>query len=74
MKAWIKAAGIRAVKTAAQTAISMIPVGVSFEEVGWVAVLSTAALAALLSLLTSLAGIPEVEGGKSVMSAGKAAE
>lgn len=59
-KSWIKAAGIRAIKTVAQTAVSMIPVGVSVEEVGWLAVLGTAALAGLCSLLTSIAGLPEV--------------
>lgn len=60
-KAWLKAAGIRALKTVAQTAVSMIPVGVSVEEVGWLAVLGTAALAGICSLLTSIAGIPEVK-------------
>ena len=60
-KAWLKAAGIRALKTVAQTAVSMIPVGVSVEEVGWLAVLGTAALAGICSLLTSVAGIPEVK-------------
>ena len=60
-KAWLKAAGIRALKTVAQTAVSMIPVGVSVEEVGWLAVLGTAALAGVCSLLTSVAGIPEVK-------------
>ena len=59
--AWFKAAGIRALKTVAQTALSMIPVGVSVEEVGWLAVLGTAALAGIYSLLTSVAGIPEVK-------------
>lgn len=60
-KVWLKAAGIRALKTVAQTAVSMIPVGVSVEEVGWLAVLGTAALAGICSLLTSVAGIPEVK-------------
>lgn len=60
-KAWLKAAGIRALKTVAQTAVSMIPVGVSVEEVGWLAVLGTAALAGICSILTSVAGIPEVK-------------
>lgn len=59
--AWLKAAGIRALKTVAQTAVSMIPVGVSVEDVGWLAVLGTAALAGLCSILTSIAGIPEVK-------------
>ena len=60
-KSWLKAAGIRAIKTVAQTAASMIPLGVSIEEVGWLAVLGTAALAGVCSLLTSVAGIPEVK-------------
>ena len=57
-----KAALIRAVKTFAQTAASMIPVAVIVTEVDWIAVLGTAATAALLSLLTSIStGLPEVE-------------
>jgi len=63
-KQWWKAAGIRAVKTMAQTALAMIPVAVTVTEVDWVAVIGTAATAAILSLLTSLAGLPELtEGG-----------
>ena len=58
---WAKAAGIRAVKTVAQTALAMIPVGVSVTEVGWAGVLGTAALAGVLSLLTSIAGLPELK-------------
>lgn len=58
---WIKAAGIRAAKTVAQTAVAMIPVGVSISEVGWVAVIGTAALAGVVSLLTSVAGLPELK-------------
>ena len=61
IKDWLRAAGIRALKTVAQTAVSMTPVGVSVEEVGWLAVLGTAALAGVCSLLTSVAGIPEVK-------------
>ena len=61
IKDWLRAAGIRDLKTVAQTAVSMIPVGVSVEEVGWLAVLGTAALAGVCSLLTSVAGIPEVK-------------
>lgn len=67
-KAWIKAAGVRAIKTVAQTAIAMIPVGVSITEVGWYAVAGTAILAGVVSLLTSLAGIPEVDDGTSPLS------
>jgi hypothetical protein len=58
---WLKAAGIRAVKTVAQTAVALIPVGVSVEEVGWVAVVGTSALAGIVSLLTSVAGLPELK-------------
>ena len=64
-KTWLKAAAIRAVKTMAQTAIAMIPVGVSVTEVGWYAVAGTAVLAGILSLLTSGAGIPEADDGAS---------
>ena len=63
-KAWGKAAGVRAVKTAAQTAVAMVPVAVNVTEVGWATVAGTAACAAILSLLTSLAGLPEVEDGE----------
>lgn len=58
---WFKAACVRAVKTVAQTAVAMIPVGVSVSEVGWLTVLGTSALAGLVSLLTSVAGLPEVK-------------
>lgn len=58
---WFKAAAIRAVKTMAQTAVSMIPVAVSIQQVDWFCVAGTAALAGVCSLLTSLAGLPEVE-------------
>lgn len=58
---WIKAAGIRALKTTAQTAVAMIPVGISIAEVGWGAVIGTAALAGVCSVLTSIAGLPEVK-------------
>ena len=59
---WAKAAGVRAVKTVAQTALALIPAGVTIEAVDWRIVLSTAILSGILSLLTSLAGIPEVDG------------
>ena len=58
-KKWGKAAFIRALKTMAQTAVAMIPVSISITEVSWGAVIGTSALAAVTSLLTSLAGIPE---------------
>ena len=61
-KSWWKAAGIRAIKTVAQTAIATIGTAAVMSEVNWVAVLSASCLAGILSLLTSLAGLPEVEG------------
>ena len=58
---WIKAAGIRAVKTVAQTAVGMITVGAALSEINWTYVASVSVVAGVASLLTSLAGIPEVE-------------
>ena len=69
-KAWFKAAGIRALKTVCQTAIAMIPVGVSITDIGWYALGGTAILAGLVSLLTSLAGIPECDDGASPLMGG----
>jgi hypothetical protein len=60
-KQWGKAAGVRAVKTMAQTAIALIPASVMISAVDWKTVLGTAALAGVVSILTSLAGIPEVD-------------
>lgn len=61
IKNWCKAAGIRAIKTVAQTAIATIGTSAVMSEVNWVAVLSASLLAGILSLLTSLAGLPELE-------------
>lgn len=58
---WLKAAGIRAVKTFAQTMLSMIAIGAALSEIQWTYVLSVAVVAAILSMLTSVAGLPEVE-------------
>lgn len=60
-KDWWKAALIRAIKTIAQTAVGMIAVGAGLHEVNWIYVASVSATAGILSLLTSLAGIPEVK-------------
>ena len=59
-KEWWKAAGIRAIKTVAQTAVATIGTTALISEVNWVVVLSASLLAGVLSLLTSIAGLPEV--------------
>ena len=60
-KKWLKAAGIRATKTMAQTAVAMLPAAANIGAVDWLTVIGTAALAGLASLLTSLAGLPETK-------------
>jgi hypothetical protein len=60
-KSWIKAAGIRALKTVAQTAIATIGTSAVISEVNWIMVVSASGLAGLLSLLTSVAGLPELK-------------
>ena len=59
-KKWLKAAAIRAIKTIAQTAIATIGTSLVISEVNWVAVASASVLAGILSILTSVAGLPEV--------------
>lgn len=61
-KEFWKAAGVRSVRTFAQTALSMITIGQAFIDVNWINVLSVSGVACILSLLTSLAGLPEVGG------------
>lgn len=60
-KRWIKAAGMRAAKTMAQTAVAMLPVATTITAVDWRTVVGTAALAGVASILTSLAGLPELD-------------
>lgn len=62
-KNWIKAAGVRAIKTIAQTAVATIGTSAVLGEVNWIAVGSASVLAGILSLLTSIAGLPEVKEG-----------
>lgn len=60
-KKWIKAAGVRALKTICQTAVATIGTAAVLNDVNWIAVLSASVLAGILSLLTSVAGLPEVD-------------
>lgn len=60
-KAWLKAALVRAIKTIAQTAVATIGTTAVISQVNWAVVLSASALAGLLSMLTSIGGLPEVE-------------
>lgn len=64
MKKWLKAAGIRAIKTIAQTAVATIGTSAVMGEVNWLAVGSASLLAGILSLLTSIAGLPELKEGE----------
>lgn len=64
-KLWWKAAGIRAIKTVAQTAVATIGTSAVISEVNWLMVASASVLAGILSLLTSVAGLPEVEMAKT---------
>lgn len=61
LKKWLKAAGIRALKTVAQTAAGMITVGAAISEISWGYIGSVSIVAGILSILTSVAGLPEVE-------------
>ena len=61
MKNWIKAAAVRAVKTLAQTAVATIGTAAVMGDVNWIMVASAAGLAGVLSILTSVAGLPEIK-------------
>lgn len=74
IKQWARAAGVRAVKTAAQSAIGTIGASVAMGEVDWALVGSAALLAAIVSLLTSVAGVPEVENGASAVKIAKSSD
>ena len=64
-KEWFKAAAIRAIKTVAQTALGMITVGMAADEINWMYVGSVSCVAGIYSLLTSIAGLPEVGDGNT---------
>ena len=61
LKNWAKCAGVRALKTMAQTAVSLITVGAAMTEIDWITVGSVSLVAGILSILTSIAGLPEVK-------------
>lgn len=63
-KMWVKCAGVRAIKTVAQTAVGSIGASAIFSEVDWKIVVSSALLAGVVSILTSIAGLPEVKDGE----------
>lgn len=63
-KKWFKAAAIRAIKTVAQTAVALIGVGTVMSDIDWVMVGSASLLSGILSLLTSIAGLPEIKEGE----------
>ena len=65
IKNWMKAAGVRAIKTIAQTAVATIGTAAVIGDVNWVMVVSAAVLSGILSLLTSIAGLPELKDGAS---------
>ena len=69
IKKWLKAAGIRAIKTVAQTAVATIGTSAVIGDVDWLMVGSAALLAGILSLLTSVAGLPEVQTSQSANTA-----
>lgn len=60
-KVWVRAAGVRALKTVAQTAVATIGTSAFLDQVNWIALLSASALSGVLSLLTSVAGLPEIK-------------
>lgn len=66
MSTWLKAALVRAIKTIAQTAVGMIAVGAALTDVNWLYIGSVSLTAGILSILTSLAGLPEVEQQKQL--------
>lgn len=75
VKAWAKAAGVRAVKTVAQTAVATVPTSaIVIGDVDWVMIAGASLLAGILSLLTSVAGIPEVDDGENVAAIAKHAK